>query len=92
MDWDSLGAFALFASGGAIGVGLIFLRVYALNLKSKLDWEKIRAGAKASDEMAEQLQVLSDQVERLTERADFTERLLGPSEQTGQERDQQGKP
>ena len=90
MDWDSLGAFALFMSGGAIGVGVIFLRVYSLKLKSVLERERIRAGANASDETAEQLQILTDQVERLSERMDFTERLLSPGEQAGQEGDQQG--
>jgi len=90
VDWDSLGAFALFMSGGAIGVGVIFLRVYSLKLKSVLERERIRAGANASDETAEQLQILTDQVERLSERMDFTERLLSPGEQAGQEGDQQG--
>ena len=90
MDWDSLGAFALFMSGGAIGVGVIFLRVYSLKLKSVIERERIRAGANASDETAEQLQILTDQVERLSERMDFTERLLSPGERAGQEGDQQG--
>ena len=76
MDWDGVGTFALFISSGAVGVGLVFLKAYSLTLKSKLERERIRAGANTVDEVLDQVQTLNHQVERLTERVDFSERLL----------------
>ena len=43
MDWDGIGAFALFFSSGAVGLGLIALRAYKAKLASKLDWERLRS-------------------------------------------------
>lgn len=77
LDWDGIGTLGLFLSTGAIGVGLIVLRAYKAKLASKLDWERLRRSDTRPDEVLEQIQDLEDQVHRLTERIDFTERLVG---------------
>jgi hypothetical protein len=77
VDWDGIGAFALFLSSGAVGLGLIALRAYKAKLASKLEWERLRRSDPAPDEVLEQLQDLEAKVQRLAERADFTERLVG---------------
>ena len=77
LDWDGIGTLGLFLSTGAIGVGLIVLRAYKAKLASKLDWERLRRSDARPDEVLEQIQDLEDQVHRLTERIDFTERLVG---------------
>ena len=77
MDWDGIGTWALFFSSGAVGVGLIALNAYKAKLASKLEWERLRRSAGPGDEVVEQIQDLEAKVQRLTERADFTERLVG---------------
>ena len=77
VDWDGIGTLALFISSGAIGVGLIGLRAYKAQLASKLEWERLRHSEAAPDEVIEQVRDLEAQVYRLTERLDFTERLVG---------------
>lgn len=77
MDWDGVGTFALFLSSGAIGLGLIALKAYKARLASRLEWERLRRFDSAPDEATqEQLAALESQVHRLTERMDFSERLL----------------
>jgi len=77
VDWDGIGTFALFISTGAVGVGIIAFKAYAARLASKLEIEKLRRSNSAPDEVTEHLRDLELQVHRLTERVDFTERLLG---------------
>ncbi len=77
MDWDGIGTLALFLSSGAIGVGLIALRAYKAKLASKLEWERLRHYGAPPDEVLEQIQDLEAKVHRLTERGDFSERLVG---------------
>ena len=77
MDWDGIGTWALFFSSGAVGVCLIALNAYKAKLASKLEWERLRRSAGPGDEVVEQIQDLEAKVQRLTERADFTERLVG---------------
>ena len=78
MDWDGVGTFAMFISSGAIGLAIIALRAYQAKLASKLEWARLeRANDDAPEEALEQLQELEEQVQRLTERVDFTEKLLG---------------
>ncbi len=76
VDWDGIGTLALFISSGAIGVGLIGLRAYKAQLASKLEWERLRRSETAPDEVLEQIHDLEAKVQRLTERADFSERLV----------------
>ena len=78
MDWDGVGTFALFISSGVIGVALVALRAYKARLESKLEVERIRSGAAASvdHQVDGQIHDLEVQVRRLTERVDFSERLL----------------
>ncbi len=77
MEWDGIGTLALFLSSGAIGVGLIALRAYTAQLASKLERERLRQLDTPQDDVIEQIQDLEAQVHRLTERLDFTERLVG---------------
>ena len=77
MDWDGIGTWALFFSSGAVGVCLIALNAYKAKLASKLEWERLRRSHAHPDEVLEQIQDLEGQVHRLTERIDFTERLVG---------------
>lgn len=78
MDWDGVGTFAMFIASGAIGVGIIALGAYKAKLASKLEWARIERERDAPDEVQEQIRGLEDQVQRLTERLDFTEKLLAP--------------
>ena len=77
MDWDGIGTFALFISSGAIGVGIIALRAYKAKLASKLEWARLQRSDDAPDHALEQIRELEQQVHSLTERVDFTEKLLG---------------
>jgi len=79
VDWDGIGSVALFLGWGAIGVAIVALRAYKAKLASKLDWERLRLSNIQRDAdplLAEQIQDLEMHVLRLTERVDFTERLL----------------
>ena len=67
----------MFLSLGAIGVGLIVLRAFKAKLASNLEWERLRRSDTPPEEVLEQIQYLEAQVHRLTERVDFTERLVG---------------
>ncbi len=76
MDWDGIGTWAMFFSSGAVGLGLIALSAYKAKLASKLEWERLRRSNTPPEEVVEQIQDLEAKVQRLTERADFTERLV----------------
>lgn len=80
MDWDGVGTFALFIStGGAslgIGLGIIALRAYKAKLASKLEWARLERADDLPDQALIEIRELEEQVERLTERVDFTEKLL----------------
>jgi len=80
VDWDGVGTFALFIASGGVGMGLIALHAYKAKLAAKLEWERLRRSSTAPDELVEQLRDLETKVHRLTERVDFTERLLGDGE------------
>jgi hypothetical protein len=45
-------------------------------LASKLEWARLHAADDLPEQTLEQIHDLQEQVERLTERVDFTERLL----------------
>lgn len=77
MDWDGIGTFALFLSSGAIGVGMILLRAYKARLAAKLEWARLERAGDAPDYTHEQIRDLEEQVERLSERVEFNEKLLG---------------
>ena len=77
MDWDGIGTFALFISSGAIGLGVIALGAYKAKLASKLQWARLERAEEAPGEALEQVRELEEQVQRLSERVDFTEKLLG---------------
>ncbi len=53
------------------------LRAYKAKLASSLEWERLRRSDTPPDEVLAQVQALEAQVHRLTERVDFTERLVG---------------
>ena len=77
MDWDGIGTFALFISSGAIGVGIITLRAYKAKLASKLEWARLERADDVPEQALGQIQDLEEQVQRLAERVDFTEKSLG---------------
>lgn len=84
MDWDGIGTAAFFLSSGVVVVGAIILRAYALRLKHRLETEKLRRGDGDDSEFTETLLALQDQMSRLNDRMDFTERLLSaPDESSG---------
>lgn len=89
MDWDGVGTFALFIASGAVGVSLALLRAYKAKLQAGLERERLRAqrGGDAA-ELTEKVAHLEAQVGRLTDRLDFTERLLqrGDAVPSGKER------
>ena len=76
VDWDGVGTFAMFISSGAIGLGIIALRAYQAKLDSKLEWAKLERVDDAPAQDIEQLHELEEQIQRLAERVDFTEKLL----------------
>jgi len=77
----------MFLASGAIGVGIVALKAYKAKLASKLEFARLERGREAPDEVQEQIRDLEDQVQRLTERLDFTEKLLAPGSQDAAERD-----
>ena len=77
VDWDGVGTFALFISSGAIGVAVVALLAYKARLASKLEWARLGQHRDTSEADAERIHELEVQVQRLTERVDFTEKLLG---------------
>lgn len=92
MDWDGIGTFALFISSGAVGVGIILLRAYKARLAAKLEWARLEQGGGDADYAQEQIRELEEQVSRLSERVDFSEKLLeggraaSSEDQPGQDR------
>lgn len=86
MDWDGVGTFAMFLASGAVGVGIVALKAYKAKLASKLEFARLEKYREApDDEVQEQIRDLEDQVQRLTERLDFTEKLLSSgAKDTGQ--------
>ena len=92
MDWDGIGTFALFISSGAVGVGIILLRAYKARLAAKLEWARLERGGGEADYTQEQIRELEEQVRRLGERVEFSEKLLeggraaSSKDQPGQDR------
>ena len=83
MDWDGVGTFALFISSGGIGIGIIALKAYKAKLDSKLEWAKLqRVDDSVDEDTAEHIRQLERQVQRLTERVDFNENLLGEGQKS----------
>lgn len=76
MDWDGIGTFALFLSSGAVGVGIILLRAYKARLAAKLEWARLEQSGGDPDFTQEQIRELEARVDRLSERVEFSEKLL----------------
>ncbi|NNF12806.1 MAG: hypothetical protein HKN72_06275 [Gemmatimonadetes bacterium] len=76
MDWDGIGTFALFLSSGAVGIGIVLLRAYKAKLASKLEWARLEQGGSDPDYADERIRELEEHVKRLSERVDFSEKLL----------------
>jgi len=76
MDWDGIGTAALFLSSGAIGVGVILLRAYTAKLAAKVETARLKYSDQDPDYATEQIRALEDQVRRLGERVEFSEKLL----------------
>lgn len=76
MDWNGIGTFALFIASGAVGLGVIALRGYKATLASKLEMARLRRVEDVPEQVAGQIRDLEDQIQRLTDRLDFTEKLL----------------
>ena len=78
MDWDGVGTFAMFIASGAVGVALAALGAYKAKLASKLEFVRLQRDEDVPERVQEQIRDLEDQVQRLSERVDFTEKLLAP--------------
>ena len=81
MEWDSLGAFALFISAGGVGLGLVWLSAYKAQLRAKLEHSQLHSSADESvsefrQEVQDTLDAQAAQIAELHERLDFAERLL----------------
>jgi hypothetical protein len=87
MDWDGVGTFALFIGSGAVGLGIVGLRAYKAHLASKLEWARLKRTDDVPEEALGQIRDLEAQVQRLTERVDFTENLLGPGLESTKDED-----
>lgn len=78
MDWDGVGTFAMFLASGAVGVSIAMLKAYKAKLAANLERERIRAhSGEDAAEVLDKLATLESQMGRLSDRVDFTERLLG---------------
>lgn len=77
MDWDGVGTFALFMASGAVGVGMIMLRAYKAKLEARLEEKRLQQLGGVPDAVVlDHLRSLETQVKRLTDRVEFSERLL----------------
>ena len=76
MPSDIIATIVFFAISGVVGAGVIGLYAYKMKLASKLEWARLHAAEDVPEQTLEQIHDLQDQVERLTERVDFTEKLL----------------
>ena len=76
MNSESIVVITLFVTSGLIGAGVITLYAYRAKLASKLEWARLHAAEDVPEHTLEQIHDLQEQVERLTERVDFTEKLL----------------
>ena len=76
MDWDGVGTFALFLSSGAIGLGVIALKAYEAKLASKLERMRLEGADDSAAESLERIGELEERVQQLTDRAEFTDKLL----------------
>jgi len=76
VDSGAIAVIALFAISGLVGAGVITLNAYKAKLASKLEWARLQAAEDVPEQTLEQIHDLQEQVERLTERVDFTEKLL----------------
>ena len=76
MDWDGIGTAALFLSSGAVGVGVIVLRAYQAKLAAKIETARLARSGGDPDPAQEQIRDLEEQVRRLGERVEFSEKLL----------------
>ena len=76
MPPDIIATIVFFAISGIVGAGVIGLFAYKMRLASKLEWARMHAVEDLPEGALEQIQDLEDQVKRLTERVDFTEKLL----------------
>ena len=88
MDFDTPGAFALFLSLGAIGIGLIRLAAYRMKLKAETERRRIEESSANSadalrDEVQHALAQQATQIDELHERLDFAERLLTQGKAAG---------
>jgi nitrogen regulatory protein PII-like uncharacterized protein len=73
---DIIAIIVFFAISGIVGAGILGLLAYKMRLASKLEWARVHAAEDVPEQALEQIQDLQEQVERLTERVDFTEKLL----------------
>ena len=87
MDWDGIGTAAMFLSSGVIAVSLSLLGAYRSRLASKIEMMRLQREGAAPDHVQEQIRDLEDQVQRLTERLDFTEKLLASGSKDATTRD-----
>lgn len=87
VDWDGVGTFAMFIASGGVGLGIIALKAYKARLASKLEWARLERADDTPEPVLEQIRELEEQVERLRERVDFTEKLLSPAQQREPARD-----
>ena len=90
MDWDSIGMFALFMSGGGITLGVLAYNAYLQTLEARNDRERMKLEAAGSPELQAEVELLADRVDKLTERLDFTERLLSSGAPRGEVRQPDG--
>ncbi len=76
MDSEAIAVITLFITSGLIGAGVITLYAYKARLASKLEWARLHAAEDVPEQTLEQIRDLEEQIQRLTERVDFTEKLL----------------
>ncbi|MGD2046250.1 MAG: hypothetical protein PVJ80_13945 [Gemmatimonadota bacterium] len=76
MDPGAIIALVSIALGGLLGLGGLLLGAYKVRLDAERERAELAAGKTDAQTLA-RLEELEQQVVRLAERADFTEKLLG---------------
>ena len=82
MDVGAIIALVGIGVGGALGLGGLLLGAYKVRLDA-LRRQAELAGQRTDERTLARIEELETRVEQLTERADFTDKLLGAGRETG---------
>lgn len=82
MDVGAIIALVSIGVGGALGLGGLLLGAYKVRLDAMRRQAEL-VGQRIDERTIARIEELESRVEQLTERADFTDKLLGSGRETG---------